>query len=125
MSEWIRVETAIRIVQMIGICATSVEAAQAVLIESFHRVAESEKPITNADRLRSKSDDDKKRTLIEFFNRWADIGDSYIYDLTRVKSAFDIGTMSLEDLVEWDESRVTELVDEFINWLKQPVEEDV
>lgn len=28
--------------------------------------------------------------------------------------------MSFDDFVEWDEARVTELVDEFIAWLKEP-----
>ena len=42
--------------------------------------------------------------------------------MTRVKEAFAIGTMSFDDFVEWDESRVAELVDEFIAWLKEPAQ---
>ena len=53
---------------------------------------------------------------------WADIGDSYIFDLTRVKEAFAIGTMDLDDFVEWDEERIAMLVDEFLEWLQKPVE---
>lgn len=78
---------------------------------------------TNADRIRTISDEKKRDALIAYFCRWACTGDSYIYDLGREKSAFGVGTMGFEDFAEWDESRVAELVDELLDWLQQPTEE--
>lgn len=78
--------------------------------------------MTIADRICSMSWEEKREALIEYFSKWADIGDSYIFDLTRVKEAFAIGTMDLDDLVEWDEERIAMLVDEFLEWLQKPVE---
>lgn len=57
---------------------------------------------------------ERREALIDYFSKWADIGDSYIFDLTRVKEAFAIGTMGLEDFQEWDEERITLLVDELL-----------
>lgn len=68
MSEWIRVEKAIRIVEMIGICSISLETAQAVIIETFRRMARSEKPITNGDRIRSMSDEELAELLTPEIN---------------------------------------------------------
>ena len=36
--------------------------------------------------------------------------DCYTYELTRVKEAFELGTMTLDDFVEWDEAQVDDLV---------------
>ncbi len=47
-----------------------------------------------------------KDTLMGYF----DIGDSYVYDLTRVKEAFQTRTMSFEDFVEWNEDNIDDLV---------------
>lgn len=71
----------------------------------------------NAEKLFANPDD-MRGSLIEFFSWWADIGDSYIFDLTRVKESRAIGTMSLDDFEEWGEERVSELADALINWLK-------
>ena len=76
---------------------------------------------TNADRIRSMSDEGKREALIDYFSQWAGVEDSYIFDLGRVKSAFGCGTMTFEDFTEWDESRIAELVDEFLDYLRQPV----
>lgn len=78
----------------------------------------------NIDLLRGSTPEELRNALIKYFERWAGIGDSYIYDLTRVKEAFEIGTVSLEDFVEWDEERIEILVDEFIAWLHADVEEE-
>ena len=78
----------------------------------------------NIDLLRGSTLEEFRNALIKYFGRWAGIGDSYIYDLTRVKEAFEIGTVSLEDFVEWDEERIEILVDEFIAWLHADVEEE-
>ena len=78
--------------------------------------------MTIADRICSMSWEEKREALIEYFSKWADIGDSYIFDLTRVKEAFAIGTLDLDDFVAWDEERIAMLVDEFLEWLQKPVE---
>lgn len=80
------------------------------------------KSLTNIDRILSMSDAEKRQALIDYFCEWAGIGDSFIFDLTRVKEAFAIGTMSFDDFVEWDEERIAMLVDEFLDWLQQPAE---
>lgn len=51
--------------------------------------------------------DKLKELLMEYFS----IGDSHCYNLTRVKSAFAVGTVSLEDFEEFDESVVDDIVD--------------
>lgn len=55
-----------------------------------------------------------REKLIELLNKYFDIGDSYAYNLTRVKTAFEVGTMSLEDFVEFDEETITNLADYLI-----------
>lgn len=77
-------------------------------------------PLTNMEKLGDLEQDELRTILIDYFSQWASCGDSYIYDLTRVKEAFGIGTMSFDDFVEWDEARVAELVDDFMTWLKEP-----
>jgi hypothetical protein len=44
---------------------------------------------------------------MEYFS----IGDSYSYNLTRVKTAFAVGTVSLEDFEEFDENVIDDIVD--------------
>ena len=51
--------------------------------------------------------DKLKDLLMEYFT----IGDSYSYNLTRVKSAFAVGTISLEDFEEFDENIIDDIVD--------------
>lgn len=46
--------------------------------------------------------------LIDFFGLNNSDG-TYVYDLTRVKEAFHVGTMTLDDFEEFDEERVDEL----------------
>lgn len=77
-------------------------------------------PKTNIELLHDAGEDEAREMLIDYFSQWAGCGDSYIYDLTRVKEAFAIGTMSFDDFVEWEESRIAELVDELMAWLKEP-----
>lgn len=79
-------------------------------------------PQTNGERISSMDDDQRRDALIEYFSNWADIGDSYIFDLTRIKSSRAIGTMSLDDFEEWGEERIAQLVDDFIDWLCSTVE---
>lgn len=42
-------------------------------------------------------------------------GDCYTYELTRVKEAYELGTMTLDDFVEWDEEQVDDLVSYIVN----------
>ena len=53
--------------------------------------------------------DKLKDLLMEYFT----IGDSYSYNLTKVKEAFAIGTVCLEDFVEFDE----EVIDDIVKYL--------
>ena len=55
-----------------------------------------------------------REKLIETLSRYFDIGDSYAYNLTRVKTAFAVGTMSLEDFEEFDENTVGDIADYLI-----------
>ena len=48
--------------------------------------------------------------LKEILMRYFSIGDSDVYSLTRVKEAFWLGTMHLEDFVEWDETNIDDLL---------------
>ena len=54
-----------------------------------------------------RSTEETKQKLMEYFN----IGDSSAYYLTRVKEAFSIGTMTLDDFVEFTENDIDDLVD--------------
>jgi len=65
---------------------------------------------------------ERRETLIDCFSKWADVGDSYIFDLTRVKEAFSVGTMGLEDFQEWDEKRITLLLDELLKTFPEDIE---
>lgn len=76
----------------------------------------------NIDKFNKSDTEQKREMLIDYFSKWADICDSYIYDLNRMKSAFAIGTMSFDDFVPWDDERICELVDEFLEWLYSPLE---
>lgn len=58
--------------------------------------------------------DNLKDILMEYF----DIGnDSYAYNLTRDKSAFTYGTMSLDDFKEFDE----ETIDDIVSFIKERI----
>lgn len=56
--------------------------------------------------------------LRDFFS----IGDSYTYELTRVKSAFEVGTMSLDDFEEWGEDNISDLCDYIFRELRKESE---
>lgn len=55
-----------------------------------------------------------REKLIELLGKYFDIGDSYAYNLARVKTAFEVGTMSLEDFEEFDEEAIADLADYLI-----------
>ena len=72
---------------------------------------------TNLEKLADADVGRRREMLMGFFSKWAGIGDSYIYDLTRVKEGFAVGTVTLDDFSEWDEERVGQLVDELLEWM--------
>lgn len=55
-----------------------------------------------------------REKLIEILAKYFTIGDSYEYSLTRVKEAFAIGTMTLDDFVEFDDNKVADIADHLI-----------
>ena len=54
----------------------------------------------------ARSTEETKQKLMEYFT----IGDSSAYYLTRVKEAFSIGTMTLDDFVEFTENDIDDLI---------------
>lgn len=52
-----------------------------------------------------------RERLVEVLMQYFTIGDSYTYELTRVKEAFAVGTMTLKDFVELDDEKVEDLCD--------------
>lgn len=52
-----------------------------------------------------------EETIREILNRYFSIGDSYTFELTKVKEAFDIGTMTFDDFQEWSEENTADLAD--------------
>ena len=53
----------------------------------------------------------QREAVMQALNKYFSIGDSYTYELTRVKEAFYVGTMTLDDFEEWDEDNVSDLCD--------------
>ena len=51
-----------------------------------------------------------RKILLDYFG----IGDSYVYNLTRDKNAYNVGTMSLEDFKEFNDSDIDDLVEYII-----------
>lgn len=47
--------------------------------------------------------------IANILRKYFSIGDSYVYNLTRSKEAFTVGTMTLEDFEEFDEDSVEDL----------------
>ena len=56
-----------------------------------------------------------RERLIQLLSRYFDIGDSYTYNLTRVKSAFAVGTVDLDDFEEYTEDDVANLADHLLD----------
>lgn len=52
-----------------------------------------------------------RERLIRLLSRYFNIGDSYTFNLTRVKTAFDVGTIGLDDFEEYTEDDVANLAD--------------
>ena len=52
---------------------------------------------------------DVREKLVELLSKYFNIGDSYAYNLTRVKSAFACGTIGLDDFEEFDDETVEDI----------------
>ena len=57
---------------------------------------------------------DMRDRLIEVLAKYFDIGDSYAYNLTRVKEAFSVGTVTIDDFVEFDDEVVADIADHLL-----------
>lgn len=58
---------------------------------------------------------DVREKLVELLSKYFDIGDSYAYNLTKVKSAFACGTMGFDDFEEFDEETVEDIASYLIS----------
>lgn len=57
-----------------------------------------------------------KENIKTVLDKYFDIGnDTYAYNLTRVKTAFDVGTMTLDDFEEFDGETTTDIADYLVN----------
>ena len=57
---------------------------------------------------------DVREKLVELLSKYFNIGDSYAYNLTRIKSAFSCGTVGLDDFEEFDDETVADIADYLI-----------
>ena len=60
-----------------------------------------------------------REKLIQILNDFFQMEDTYTYNLTRVKSAFSVGTVSLEDFEEFSEQNIDELADVILEGMKK------
>ena len=76
-----------------------------------------------ADNLRKMPPADvvpvNREKVMSALRKYFSIGDSYTYELTRVKSAFEVGTISLDDFEEWEEENISDLCDYLIQELQK------
>ena len=59
-----------------------------------------------------------KEKIAEAIGNHISISDTYTYELTRVKTAFEAGTISLEDFEEWSDENVNNLAESIVNVLQ-------
>jgi hemerythrin-like domain-containing protein len=65
-----------------------------------------------------------KETIAEAISKHVSLEDTYTYELKRAKSAFEVGTMSLEDFEEWSEENVNDLAKSIVNALQPQLNEN-
>lgn len=58
--------------------------------------------------------EDSRKKLIQILSSYFDVGDSYVYHLTRDKSAFAVGTVSVDDFEEFDDDTIADIADYII-----------
>ncbi|WP_461199226.1 hypothetical protein [Enterococcus sp. N249-2] len=59
-----------------------------------------------------------KEKISEAIRKHIGLENTYTYELTRHKSAFEAGTMSLEDFAEWTDENVDDLATEIVDELQ-------
>lgn len=59
-----------------------------------------------------------KEKIAEAISNHVSLEDTYTYELKRVKAAFEVGTMSLEDFEEWTEKNVDDLAKSIVEALQ-------
>lgn len=59
-----------------------------------------------------------KEKISEAISTHISLDDTYTYELTRVKTAFEVGTMSLEDFEEWSDENVNNLAESIVDVLQ-------
>lgn len=59
-----------------------------------------------------------KEKIAKAISNHVSLEDTYTYELKRVKSAFEVGTMSLEDFEEWTEENVDDLAKAIVDVLQ-------
>lgn len=64
-----------------------------------------------------------KEKIAEAISKHVSIEDTYTYDLKRTKSAFEVGTMSLEDFEEWTDENVEDLAETIVDALQPQLNE--
>lgn len=65
-----------------------------------------------------------KEKIAKAITEHINLEDTYTYKLTRVKSAFFVGTLDLEDFEEWSETDVDELTEAIVNALQPQLNEN-
>ena len=65
-----------------------------------------------------------KEKIAEAISKHIALEDTYTYELKRAKSAFEVGTMSLEDLEEWSEENVDDLAKAIVDVLQPQLNEN-
>ncbi|NMP59075.1 hypothetical protein [Enterococcus mundtii] len=59
-----------------------------------------------------------KEKIAEAVSKHISLDDTYTYELTRVKTAFEVGNMSLEDFEEWSDESVDDLAGAIVDALQ-------
>lgn len=59
-----------------------------------------------------------KEKIAEAISKHISLDDTYTYELTRVKTAFEVGNMSLEDFEEWSDENVDDLAGAIVDALQ-------
>lgn len=65
-----------------------------------------------------------KEKIAKAISNHVSLEDTYTYELTRTKSAFEVGTMSLEDFEEWTEENVDDLAKAIVDVLQPQLNEN-
>ena len=65
-----------------------------------------------------------KEKIAKAISNHVSLEDTYTYELKRAKSAFEVGTMSLEDFEEWTEENVDDLAKAIVDVLQPQLSEN-